>query len=184
MTQRIPLAPEATLAPDVQTLLDQVGRALGMVPNLHRTLAHAPAALRAYHETTRQLAGGTLSPQLREQLAVAVAGQNGCGYCASAHTLLGRGAGVADAELELNLRGEATTPASAAALAFAKELLASRGQVDDATLQRMRDSGFTDGEIIEVIAHVTLNVFTNYVNNVARTAIDFPVVELPAEIAR
>ncbi|MEZ6036579.1 MAG: carboxymuconolactone decarboxylase family protein [Planctomycetota bacterium] len=184
MTPRIPVAPEANLDPGAKTLLDQVGRALGMVPNLHKTLANAPAALRAYHDASRHLAGSTLSPQLKEQLAIATAGQNRCGYCASAHTLLGRGAGIADAELERNLRGEASTPSAAAALRFVKELLQHRGQVDDAALQRMRDAGFDDASILEVVAHVALNVFSNFVNNVAETVIDFPVVALPQEVAR
>ncbi len=184
MTPRIPVAPDATLDAGTKTLLDQVGRALGMVPNLHRTLAHAPAALRAYHDASRHLAGGSLTPQLREQLALATAGQNRCGYCASAHTLLGRGAGIADAELARNLRGEAGTPSSAAALRFVKELLQHRGRVDDAALQRMREAGFSDAAILEVVAHVALNVFTNFVNNVADTAVDFPVVAIPEDVAR
>jgi alkylhydroperoxidase family enzyme len=57
-------------------------------------------------------------------------------------------------------------------------VLARRGQVSDATLSAARAAGLDDGEIVEVVAHVALNVFTNYLNNVAQTEVDFPVVAL------
>lgn len=154
-----------------------------MVPNLHRTLAHAPAALRGYVETAKSLAGGRLEPSLREQLAVATAGLNHCDYCAAAHSALGKAAGVEEAELAKNLSGESSDPRVTAALDFVRALIDQRGAVSDAELQAVRDAGFDDAEIVEIVAHVGMNSFTNMFNRLARTEIDFPVVALPPERA-
>ena len=144
---------------------------LGVVPNLHRTLAHAPAALKAYADMSAALAGGTLHPKLRESIAVATAGANGCTYCASAHTYIGTALRIPADELTRNLHGESGDPRTAAALSFVGELIDRRGAVSDASFAAVRDAGFTDAEIVEIVAHVALNGF-------ARTEVDFPRVEL------
>lgn len=163
-------------------VLERTRSAVGRVPNLHRTLAHAPAALRAYHETASALAGGVLAPRLREQIAVAAAATNGCAYCASAHTAIGKGLGLEAAELSRNLTGTSSDPRAAAALDFVRALIDTRGAVDDEQLAAVRDAGFSDAEIVEIVAHVGLNAFTNTFNVLARTEIDFPRVELGAAV--
>jgi uncharacterized peroxidase-related enzyme len=169
------LNPSAAPAP-AKTLLDGAKQKIGMVPNLFATLAHSPAALQAYLQQTEILAGGALAPVLREQLALVTAGINGCDYCASAHTLMGKGAGLSAAEAASNLRGHATDGKTQATLDFAKGILKSRGHVTDQQLQAIRTAGFSDAEIVEIVAHLALNTFTNYFNNVAKTVIDFPHV--------
>ncbi len=119
-----------------------------------------------------------LDARLREQIAVATAGANGCQYCASAHTVLGQGAGVARDELTRNLGGESADEKTAAALAFVRALLQERGDVADAELAAVRTAGFSEAEIVEIVAHVGLNTFTNMFNVLARTTIDFPIVDL------
>ncbi len=170
----IDAAPEASAA-----ILSAVRDAIGMVPNLHATLAHAPAALDAYVSMADSLADGVLDKQLRESIAIAVAARNGCEYCASAHTMLGRGVGIEGAELERHLHGTSQDPKTATALAFVGALLDTRGDVPDAQLEDMRDAGFGDAEIAEVVTHVGMNTFTNMFNVFARTTIDFPRVALP-----
>lgn len=166
-------APEAS-----RTILDQVQRAIGMVPNLHRTLAHAPAALRAYFDAVRTLSSGALSPALREQVALATAGLNGCSYCASAHTAIGQGVGLAADEMERNLCSASLDPRSQAVLTFVRTLIENRGAVSDEQVGAIRAAGFTDRELVEIVAHVGLNLFTNTFNVFARTTIDFPEVTL------
>ncbi len=165
--------PSASLA-----LVQQTRRALGMVPNLHRSLAHSPAALRAYSETVRALAGGLLPAALREQIAVAAAGSNRCGYCASAHTALGKAAGLDEAELRRNLSATSSDPRTEIALAFVRELIEERGHVSEERVRALRDAGFRDGEIVELIAHAGMNLFTNLFNVFNGTSIDFPEVEI------
>jgi len=169
------LIPSAAPAP-AKTLLDAAQKKIGMVPNLFATLAHSPAALQAYLQQTEALAAGALAPVLREQLALVTAGVNGCDYCASAHTLMGKGAGLSAGEAASNLRGHANAPKTQAALDFAKAILHSRGHVTDAQLQAVRAAGFGDADIVEIVSHVAMNTFTNYFNNVAKTVIDFPHV--------
>jgi len=163
-----------------QPLLTVVQNKLGMIPNLVKTLAHAPAALTAYLQQSEALSGGTLSPALREQIALTVAGANRCDYCASAHTLLGKHAGVDAQEAANNLTGRASDARAQAALIFAKQVIDTRGHVTDAQLQATRSAGFSDEAIVEMVAHVALNIFTNYFNHVAATMIDFPTIRTAA----
>ena len=124
-----------------------------------------------------------LSPRLREQIALATAGANGCGYCASAHTFLGKSLGVDEQELERNLSGESSDGRTAAALSFVRAVIAQRGHVTDAELDAVRNAGFTDGEVAELVTAVALNTFTNYFNSVARTDVDFPEVRVDPALA-
>ena len=174
------LARDATTEP-TRKILDGVEKALGMVPNLHLTLAHAPAALAGYALLADALGRGRLDPRLRERIAVATAARNGCGYCASAHHLLGKNAGLSPEELDRNLVGESGDARAAAALELVSSLVENRGRVDEALVLRARDAGFDDGELLEIVAHVGMNTLTNLLNNFAGTEIDFPEVPLPEE---
>jgi len=164
-----------------QQLFSAVHSKLGFVPNLMRVLGNSPAALEGYLSFSGALAGGTLSPKLREQLALAVAEINGCGYCLSAHTLLGGKAGLTPDETLEARRVAATDEKSNAALKLARVVMLQRGLIADCELQAARKSGLSDAEIIEVVQHVALNILTNYTNSVARTVIDFPEV-VPGEL--
>lgn len=174
--QRITKLGTASASAKTKSLLDAVKTQMGGVPAILQTMAHAPAALGGYLGFATALAGGVLPAALREQIAVAVAGANACDYCASAHTALGQKAGITKGELACNLRGEASDAKTAAALAFVRAIVTKRGQLADADLARVRDAGFADEEVVELIAHTALNIFTNYFNHIAATEIDFPVV--------
>jgi uncharacterized peroxidase-related enzyme len=181
---RIAAIDPASATGKAKDLLAGVQKALGATPNLMRTMAQAPAVLEAYLAFSGTLQrGGGLSPQEREAVALTLAGENGCGYCASAHTFLGGKAGVAKEELSRNLVGGSADGRTAAILALARRIVATRGQVADADLAAARVAGLDDGAIAETVAHVALNVLTNYLNNVAQTTIDFPEVRLPARSA-
>jgi AhpD family alkylhydroperoxidase len=108
------------------------------------------------------------------------AGENECNYCASAHTLMGKGAGVAPAELAANLRGTSGNAKTQAALNFAKVIVAERGRVADADLAEVRAAGYSEAEITEIVATVAANIFTNYFNHIADTEVDFPLVNATA----
>jgi uncharacterized peroxidase-related enzyme len=152
-------------------MLDGVQKMLGSTPNLFTTFANAPAALQAYLGMVSSLGGGVLDKKLREQLAVSVAAWNGCNYCASAHVFLGGKAGVEREELVANSKTQA-------ALNFARALSETRGKVSDDTFATVRAAGFSDEEIIEIVAHVAMNTFTNFFNNAAKTEIDFPLFKV------
>ena len=164
-----------------QQLFTAVQGKLGFVPNLVRVLGNSPAAIEGYLGFSATLAGGLLPAKLREQIALAVAEINGCGYCLSAHTLLGGKAGLNQEEILAARRSSATDSKSDAALKFARSVTLQRGDVADTDLQAARSAGLNDAEIVEVVQNVVLNILTNYTNNVARTVIDFPEVK-PGEL--
>lgn len=174
--QRIQKVEAATAPQKTKDLFAAVKAQMGMVPNLIATMAHAPAAVSAYLGLAGALGDGALDRRLREQIAVAVAGVNVCDYCASAHTLLGKNAGVAPDEIARNLSGASNDTKTAIALAFAVEIVRERGHVSDAGLAAVRRAGFSEEEIVEIVAHVAMNVFTNYFNHIAGTEVDFPLI--------
>lgn len=163
---------------DRAAVLKQIQQAFGMVPNMFRAVANSPAALRSMWGSFGALGGGSLSPLLGEQIAVAVANRNGCEYCLAAHTVLGREAGATAEEMSAAQAGNAIDPKTDAALRFALQLVEHRGQVNDDDVRRLREAGFTDEGIVEIVAHVALNPFTNYVNVALNVPVDFPKVAL------
>lgn len=165
-----------TASGEAKALLDGVQKSLGMAPNIMRTLANSPAALNAYLSFSGALSKGRLSPRLREQIALVVAETNACDYCLSAHSALGKIAGLDEDEIQRSRDAEASDPVSRAALVFARKLVAGRGWVEDGDLEEVRSAGYDEGGVAEIVANVALNLFTNYFNHVADTEIDFPRV--------
>lgn len=158
-------------------LLDAVNKQLGVVPNLFRLVGNSPAALEGYLSLMGALAKGELSAPTRERIALAVAEINGCDYCLSAHTYLGKNvAKLDDAELTANRNGGSNDPKAAAAVLFAKQVTDARGRVSNADLEAVKAAGYSEAAVIEIVLNVALNIWTNYVNTVADTEIDFPVV--------
>lgn len=119
---------------------------------------------------------GVLAPALREQIALTVAGKNECDYCASAHTVMGKGAGLDPQELQRNLNGDSDNTKTQTVLKFSQTVVENRGDISDEDLSALRNAGFADDAIIEIIAHIAINTFTNYFNRIAQTEIDFPIV--------
>jgi uncharacterized peroxidase-related enzyme len=161
---------------NVAQTFDAIQKTLGMVPNMMRTMAQSPSVLEGYLGLSGALGRGQLAPALQERIALAVAEANACDYCLSAHTALGRRAGLSDDELAASREGRSADASADAALRFAVAVLDRRGAVTDDELARVRAAGFPDAAIAEIIAHVALNVFTNYFNRAAATDIDFPKV--------
>ena len=158
-------------------LLDGVQTKLGMTPNLMRTMANSPAVLAAYLGFSNALAGGRLRAKLREQIALTVSEANDCNYCRAAHSAVGETLGLSGEELLDSRKATAADPKVDAALRFARELVEKEGWVSDENIALVRDAGYGDGEIAEIVANVALTIFTNYFNHVADTELDFPVAE-------
>jgi uncharacterized peroxidase-related enzyme len=177
MTRIALVAPDTASAP-AKPLLNQIQQAFGAVPNMFKAVAHSPAALQSLWGSFAALSGGVLDAKLGEQIAVAVADRNACDYCLAAHTTLGRKAGATAEEMAAAQGGESADPKTAAALRFALTLVNERGQVSDADMSAIRQAGFNDQEIVEILAHVALNLFTNYVNVAFQVPLDFSAVKL------
>jgi uncharacterized peroxidase-related enzyme len=166
----------STASGKAKHLLDAVKLKLGLVPNMTKVMANSPSVLEAYLGFNGALAGGLLDPKLREQLALLTAQQNHCDYCLSAHTALGKMAGLSHEQIAASRQGKGGSEKVTAALNFAKRVLDTKGQISESDLANVRAAGFTDGETAEIIAHVALNVFTNYFNLATGVDIDFPKV--------
>lgn len=168
----------ATAFGETKNLLDGVHASVGVVPNFIRVLANSPAALTAFLGLHQIAGSGALEARTRERIALAVAEQNECQYCVSAHTAIGRKAGLDNHEIMANRRGTSADAKAAAALAFARALVGNLGHVTADEVSAVRTAGHSDAEIVEIITHFALNIFTNLLGKAIDIDIDFPRVEL------
>jgi len=162
-------------------LLNGVQAKLGMTPNMMRAMANSPAVLEGYLNLSGALAHGALPAKLREKIALAVGETNGCEYCVSAHTTMGGMIGLQADEIAAARQSSSADARQDAALKFVRALVEKRGEVSDAEVQAVKDAGYTEGEVAEIIAHVALNLFTNYFNVATQTVVDFPKIALSAK---
>lgn len=156
-------------------VLAGVKKKMGMIPNLLATMANSPSVAKAYLAFSGAAGEGRLSGDVRERIALTTGQANECNYCLSAHTLMGKGAGLSENEIVNARQGTSDDSKVAAAVAFARKLSDNRGNVTDEDVAAVRSAGYDDGEIAEIVANVALNLFTNYFNHVADPEIDFPL---------
>jgi uncharacterized peroxidase-related enzyme len=175
---RVPVIDPKTATGEAATLLAAVQAQLGATPNFIRVLANSPKALAGFLGLYGAAAGFAVDKATQERIALAVAEGNGCQYCVSAHTAIGRHAGLGNDEMALNRRGGSADPKAAAAVAFAKALNEHLGEVTGAEFDAARAAGLGDAELVEIIAVVALNIFTNLIGKATRVEIDFPKVAL------
>jgi uncharacterized peroxidase-related enzyme len=183
---RISIPADVASAPaHSRPLLDAVDAKLGSVPNMFRLIATSPHALEGYLGLSSALGKDTLTVATRERIALAVAEVNGCNYCLSAHTYLGLNlAKLDDSEIAANRSGASNDSKADVAVRFAVKLVKARGHVSDSDLSAVKHAGYTDAHVLEIIGHVALNTFTNYVNEALKTDIDFPAVTAANETGR
>lgn len=161
-----------------QDLLSQINQAFGATPNMFKAVANSTAALKSMWGSFAALGQGSLGAKLGEQIAVAIANQNKCEYCLAAHTVLGQKAGASAEEMAEAKVGSAADAKTAAALAFALKVVRQRAQVSAEDVAALRSAGFNDEQVVEIMAHVALNIFTNYINVALNVPVDFPKVSL------
>lgn len=172
-----PVDPTAT-DPRTAATLQAVRKKLGTLPNIFTTFALSPAALHGYVQLNEALAGGRLTPRQREQIALTIAQENACNYCLSAHSAIGQSVGLNDDDIKRARHADASDAKEKHITQFALEVVRSRAAISDEALTDVKQSGLDDGLIVEIIAHVALNVLTNYLNKIASTEVDFPRVAL------
>lgn len=169
-----PAAPPAAVKP----ALDSIKGAFGVVPNMFRAVANSSAALNSMWGSFGALGTGKIGARLGEEIAVAIANANNCEYCLAAHTALGRKAGASAEEMAAAQSGTSSDPRTQAALRFALKVVRDRAAVSEADVAALKAAGFDDEGVVEIIAHVALNLFTNYVNVALGVPVDFPAVQL------
>jgi len=168
---------------DQKSLLSAIQGQLGMVPNFLGVMAQSPDALRAFLGLHGIADNGQLDAQTRERIALALAQGNGCEYCLSAHTAIGRKAGLSGSEINANRAGSSEDPRAAAAVVFARALNTHLGDITQAEFNAVREAGYSDAEIVEIIVHVGMNLMTNILGKAVQIDIDFPKVALESQAA-
>jgi uncharacterized peroxidase-related enzyme len=178
MMSRIQVIDHDNANAEQRELLDAVQSKLGMVPNFLKVFANSPTALRAFLGLHVVAGEGSLDAPTRERVALAVAQKNACEYCVSAHTAIGRKSGLNSAEIEANRVGTSQDAKAAAAVKFARALVEHSGEVTTAELLEVRNAGYTESDVVEIITHVGMNILTNILAKASRVEIDFPKVDL------
>lgn len=174
---RIPTIAHETASGKSKELLDAVKGKLGLVPNMTKVMVNSPVVLEGYLGFSGALGHGKLSAKLREQIAILTAQMTSCTYCLSAHSTIGKMVGLTPDELAASRRAGSAEAKTAAALRFAQQVVQTQGGIADADVQAVRNAGWNDGEIAEIIANVALNLFTNVFNKAAGVEVDFPLVD-------
>lgn len=159
-------------------ILSQIHSAFGTTPNMFKAISNSTAALKMMWSGFGALGSGKLGAKLSEQIAVAVADANRCEYCLAAHTALGKGAGLTLETMSQAQSGKSSDPKTQAALTFAVKLVKERAHISPDDVSTLKKAGFSDEEVAELLAHVALNIFTNYTNVAFDVPLDFPKVAL------
>ena len=175
-TQRMPVIDPAMAKGKAKELLDAVVKKYGMAPNSFKTMAHSPAGLQGFLDLSGTLEGGVLPFETRYQIALAVSEINGCPYCLSAFTAIGKSGGIKDETLAMRRTAGSTDPKIDAILKFAAAIVRQRGSVTAEDFRKVKSAGCSDEEIQEIVANVALFTFANYMNLVIGTDVDFPLV--------
>ena len=178
MKARIATLDVTTAHGRTKELLDATKTQLGRIPNLYASLAQSPSALDGYLAFRSALSKGVLNVPMRERIALLTATINDCGYCVAAHTFRGAKAGLSESDLAATQRGQSEDAKSTAALQFVEALLKNQGMISDNDFAKLKAQGWSDEETGEIVAHVALNVFSNYFNHVAMPLLDFPAVTI------
>lgn len=175
---RIEMVKPETTNGEKKEILSEIHKAFGVTPNMFKTIANSTAALKMMWAGFGALGSGRLGPKLGEQIAVAVADVNRCEYCLAAHTALGKGAGLTAETLTKAQAGKSEDSKTQAALTFAVKLVKERAHISPADISALKETGFDNEEIAELLAHVALNIYTNYTNVAFEVPLDFPKVQL------
>ena len=171
---RVSIQPQAVPAAS-QPLLDQIQQAFGATPNMFKAVSKSPAALQSMWGFFGALGKGTLGARLGEQIAVAIANANRCEYCLAAHTLMAKKAGFSSEQIHALRRGAYAEETQLDALVkFAQTLVTTTGTLPEADVAALRNAGFSDQQVIEIISAISAILFTNMVNRVNDTVVDFP----------
>lgn len=160
-----------------QELLNTVNEAFGTIPNTAQVMANSPAVLESFLSFSSAMGGAKIGEKLHNQLKLNTSEANSCNYCTSILCAVAPSSGLSADDILAGRTGKSEDHRTEAALKFAESILENRGKVSDQEITKVREAGFDDAEIVEIVASVVLGCFTNFLNNVADTELDVPQAE-------
>ena len=158
-----------------QAIFDQLNKALGFVPNLYATIGYSDHGLERY--LNFQNAKTSFSNKEKEAINLIVSEVNGCIYCLSAHSVIGKMNGFSDEQL-LDIRTEKSdNPKLQALVVLAADITKNKGNVKEENLQNFFDQGYTKQHLVDLILQVSDKIAMNYLHNLTKIPVDFPLAE-------
>lgn len=161
----------------VKDLLNNVYQAFGGIPNTAAVMANSPAVLESFLAFSQAMGQASIGEKLHTQTKLTSSEANACPYCVSAVSAIAANAGLSADEILAGRTSSSEDGRTNVALQFARAVAVNRGDVSDEQLQSVREAGFDDAAIVEIVASVVLGCFTNFLNKVAATELDFPKVQ-------
>jgi AhpD family alkylhydroperoxidase len=157
----------ATAVGASRDLLTDLTTRHGQIGDMVSTMAHSPALLAGYLQLSRAMKRAKLSRKASERISIAVQAQQGCGLCMDAHVAAARAHGIEDDEIERAKAGTSTDPAMAAIVDLGLRVYRNPTSVSHEHIAALRDHGYSDREIADVVGIVALNLLTGAFNLVA-----------------
>ena len=171
---RIPVLKKDEADTQVQSVWTAMEKKMGRVPNIFLHMGHSPQALKAFVAMSELVEQTSLSKTLKEQIALLTAESNHCHYCLSAHSAIAKGVGLSNEQILNARKGHGQNEKDQVILDFVKKVILARGSVSDQDVEALKANGVTPQEICDITLTVTLNLYTNYFNQVVHPEIDFP----------
>lgn len=171
--ERIKLLTKEQAPEKAKDSLEAINQQFGKIPNIFKMMANSSAVIKTYLAMNDALSEKMLDDKIAERIAVQIAAQNGCEYCSAAHSFIASKI-ISEEEIKKSREAKSEDSKVQAALEFAGSVMKNAGKVSDEELEKVKNAGYSEGEILEIIAVVALNFFTNALNNVAQTPVDFP----------
>lgn len=166
---------EAEAPAGVAELFQRIRASFGTIPNIFLAMGNSPAVLKGYIELNSALHQTSLSPVIREKIALAVGQINRCRYCLAAHSTVAKKVGMSDDAISKARSGEDDDPKTQAILNFVRQSVENRGWMTDEHVTVLKNVGVSEREIVEIVMAIAINLFTNYFNHIADPEIDYPV---------
>ncbi len=171
------LADTTKITGKTQEMLGNLEQGLGFMPNIMKQMANSPAALEMFLNSRETLNQGLLDKQMIALIGIVVAEIYSCEYLLASRMVMAKKAGISDEELNLARQQTSSEKKRDLALSFVRNIVVRHASEMPATdMDDLKAAGWTHGEIVELIAHTSLNMFVYYLIQIGQPEMDFPRV--------
>lgn len=160
-----------------QKTLDSIKQELGSIPNIFSAIAYSSEALENYLIFSNKAGKSSFSQKEIETIKLSVAQTNECAYCLAAHTMLAKMSGFTEEETIQIRKGEIKNERLSILAKISKEITRNRGHISNNTFVEFFEKGFTEKDLINLLAVMVDIIFTNYINIITDIPVDFPLAK-------